>query len=210
MARNRNKRKTLVEQIQNEFDSRLAIGQSKKADKIIYARDDNGQILCDSLGKKIILKNDMTKEKIYSWGTYKAYLKHSCYFGKWCKETHNCKKIVDCRNYVNEYLKKLIEDGKSSYTIKLTAQALAKLYDCSAKDFIETPSRQRKNIVRSRETVAYDKHFSKKNNAELINFCECTGLRRAELKALRGTDLLEKDGSFFLHIHSATDRKSVV
>ena len=204
MSRHREKRKTLVNQVQQVLDSKLAIGQSKKADKVMYQRDDDGKNICDELGEKMVLQPDLTKEKIYSWSTYKAYLKHNCYFVKWCKDEHSCRKLSDCRAYIDEYLKKLIDDGKSSYTIKLTAQALAKLYNCSVKDFIETPARKRKDIVRSRDVVKYDKHFSEKNNAELINFCKCTGLRRAELKALRGTDLLEKDSKFYLHVHSAT------
>lgn len=204
MARNRAKRKTLLLQVQENLDSKLAIGQSKKADKLVYARNETGEVLRDSEGKKIILKEDLTKAKIYSWNTYKTYLKHNNYFAQWCRETHNCKTLNQCQQYANEYIQKLIDDGKSASTIKMTVAALCKLYNVSSDSFIKTPDRQRKDIKRSRCEAVRDKNFSAKNNAELISFCRCTGLRRAELTHLVGTDLVEKDGKFYLHVHTAT------
>lgn len=196
MARNRAKRETLLKQIENNLNSKLAIGQSKKADKAKY--------LIDDFGNKTLVKEDETKDKIYSWSTYKTYLKHTNYFVQWCRETYNCKTLKQCEKHINEYLQKLIDENKSAYTIKMTACAIAKLYNCSSKDFIETPKRQRQNIKRSRFSTEREKHFSLKNNAELINFCRCTGLRRAELSQLRGTDLIEKDGKYFLNVHTNT------
>ena len=38
-----------------------------------------------------------------------------------------------------------------------------------------------------------DRHFSITNNDELIKFCKGTGLRRSELGALKGGDLLTKE-----------------
>ncbi len=204
MARNRAKKETLLRQIQNNLDSRLAIGESKKADKLKYLRDENQQLVRDKNGNKVIAHEDLTKKKIYSWSTYKTYLKHCNYFAQYCRENHNCKTLIQCKQYADEYLQKLIDDNKSASTIKMTVSALAKLYNCSSSDFIETPERKRKDIKRSRGKAVRDKNFSKTNNAELINFCRCTGLRRAELSQLRGTDLIEKDGQYFLHIHTAT------
>lgn len=40
-------------------------------------------------------------------------------------------------------------------------------------------------IKRSRNDVAYDKHFSKENNKDSVDFCKATGLRRSELKNIR-------------------------
>lgn len=204
MARNRAKKETLLKQIQNDLDKKLAIGQSKRNDKMKYLRDESGELVRNSDGQKIIIQEDLTRGKIYSWSTYKTYLKHSNYFAQWCRDTYNCKTLSQCEKYVNEYLQKLIDENKSAYTIKTTSAALAKLYNCSTTDFIETPKRHRENIKRSRETTVRDKHFSVKNNAELINFCQCTGLRRAELKQLRGSDLIEKDGKFYVNVTRAT------
>ncbi|MCD8378104.1 MAG: hypothetical protein LUB59_04870 [Candidatus Gastranaerophilales bacterium] len=204
MARNRTKKKNLFQQMKETLDGKLAIGQSKKADKIIYQRDENGSVVKDKNGEKIILKEDETKDKIYSWNTYRTYLRHDKYFVNWCREEKGCKNLSQCRSYADEYLQKLIDENKSASTIKMTVSAIGKLYGESSDDFIKTPERHRKDIKRSRGVAVRDKHFSEKNNAELISFCRCTGLRRAELEHLKGSDLVEEDGKFYLHVHTAT------
>lgn len=200
MARNRTKKKTLVKQIEEIFNSKLTIGESKKNDKPIYARDENGKILKDTNGNKIYIQKDLTLNKIYSWDTYKSYMKHANYFAKWCREKYKINDIKKAKQYVNEYLQERIDADLSTYTVKLDAQALAKLYGCRATDFIKTPSRERAKITRSREVAARDKHFSETKNKNLITFCKCTGLRRAELKQIRGTDLINNNGKYYLKI----------
>ena len=182
--------KSLTEQVKENLNSKLAIGESKYESK---------------------LKNAHT-EKIYSWSTYKAYLKHCCYFVKWCKEQpadehigHKVRTLEECRSFVEKWIQAEMDRGQSPYTIKLEVCALAKLYGCSTRDFdIITPERKRSNITRSRGTAERDKNFSEKNNADLITFCKCTGLRRGELSQIRGNDLIEKDGNYFLHITKNT------
>ena len=189
MARNKIG-KSLVQQVKENLNSKLAIGESKYEAK---------------------LKNAHT-EKIYSWSTYKAYLKHCCYFVKWCKEQpaderigHKVRTLEECRLFVEKWIQAEMDRGQSPYTLKLELSSLAKLYGCSTKDFdIVTPQRKRSNITRSRGTAERDKNFSEKNNADLITFCKCTGLRRGELSQIRGTNLMEKDGNYFLHITKNT------
>lgn len=165
-------KKSLVCQVSENLNSKLAIGQSKHQDKI------NG--VCSA-------------EKIYSYGTYNAYLQQCIQFVRWCKSAHNCKTLKDCRNYADEYLKMNIERGLSPYTMKLQVSALCKLYACSSTDFIPTPPRKRKNITRSRNTNI-------KCNTEFERFCLCTGLRRREITALRGSALIEENGQYYIKV----------
>ena len=189
MARNKIG-KSLVQQVKENLNSKLAIGESKYEAK---------------------LKNAHT-EKIYSWSTYKAYLKHCCYFVKWCKEQpaddsigHKVRTLEECRSFVEKWIQAEMDRGQSPYTLKLELSSLAKLYGCSTRDFdIITPQRKRSNITKSRGTAEHDKNFSEKNNADLITFCKCTGLRRGELSQIRGNDLIEKEGNYFLHITKNT------
>ena len=167
-------KKSLICQVSENLNSKLAIGQSKHSDKI----------------NKI-----SSKDKIYSYGTYNAYLQQCIHFVKWCKQAHKCKALADCRCYVDEYLKKNIDTNKSPYTIKLQASALAKLYGCTAYDFINTPKRLRKNIKRSRATQINAK-------SDFERFCICTGLRRREITALRGSALVENAGQFYIQIYN--------
>ena len=167
-------KKSLICQVSEKLKSKLAIGESKHQDKI------------DGVS---------SSEKIYSFGTYNAYLQQSVQFVKWCKVKHKCKTLNECRNYADEYLKQNIDKGLSPYTLKLQVSALCKLYGCSSSDFISTPPRKRKHITRSRNTNI-------KCNTEFERFCLCTGLRRREITALRGTALIEENGQYYIAVHN--------
>lgn len=182
--------KSLIRQVKEAFDSKLAIGQSK-----YYAK----------------LNGTHTKY-IFSWETYRSYLKHGCYFVRWTKEQeidkvlgHKPRTLEECRRFAEKWVQYGINRGLSAYTIKLQLSALAKLYGCSTRDFdIQTPLRKREDIKRSRGIAARDKHFSLKENSELVTFCKCTGLRRAELEQIRGTDLIIHEGRLCLDIKHGT------
>lgn len=157
--------------------------------------------------------DDVDYKYIYTWKTYQAYIKHCCYFLDWCKENHGCSKTLkQCRQYVPEWIKS--RRGLSASTQKLDVAALSKLYRChhgrGQKPFkdVETDTRRRVNIKRSRGDAVRDKHFSEKNNADLITFCKCSGLRRAELQDLRFEDfrLAAPDGNEGpgLYVHRST------
>lgn len=180
MARNRIKLGSLVKQVQTALDDKLAIGQSKHLDKF----------------------KGVANEKIYSWETYRSYMKHCNYFVNYCKTEYNCKTLEECRIHVNEWLQS--RTGLSAYTQKLEASALAKMYGCSTKDFIKTGTRKRANITRSRGDKIRDKHFSEEKHKDLIKFCKSTGLRRAELEALTGDKLIQKDGKYFIKVNIAS------
>lgn len=130
---------------------------------------------------------------IYTWKTYQAYMKHCCYFVRWCKENHGCKTLKECRQHVPEW----IESRRS-----LSASTQKPFRD------VETDTRRRADIKRSRGDAIRDKHFSEKNNADLIIFCRCSGLRRAEIQDLRYEDfrLAAPDGSAGpgLYVHRST------
>ena len=167
-------KKSLVCQVSENLKSKLAIGESKHNDKI------NGI---------------ESRNKIYSFGTYNAYLQQSVQFVKWCKTKHKCKTLDECKQYADEYLKLNIDKGMSPYTLKLQVAALCKLYSCSSTDFIPTPPRKRKNITRSRNTNI-------KCTTDFERFCLCTGLRRREITALRGTALFEENGQYYIAVHN--------
>ena len=179
--KNKPNRGSLVKQVQDTLDAKLQIGRKKKPDKIA----------------------GISQNYIYSWETYHSYLKHCCYFVKWCKENHGCKTIEQCKVYASEWMK--TREHLSVYTQKMEASALVKLYGCTLEELnIHTAARQRKDITRSRNAVKRDRHFSESNHAELVAFCRATGLRRAELQALRGTALYQDSSGYYLHITSGS------
>lgn len=146
--------------------------------------------------KKEAEANGTARDKIFSFSTYQAYWKHTKYFIKFIKETHpECTTLKSAKKYVNEWLQQRTEEGLSAWTIHLEAKAMGKLYGIDPEDenYFQPPKRNRQDITRSRTDRVRDRHFSKTNNDELIKFCKGTGLRRGELKALKGGDLLSKE-----------------
>jgi len=82
MARKREKKhESLVHQVEGKLKSKLAIGQSKQTDKktehglLKEKRKENPKAM-------LSYKEHITVHKIYSWGTFRDYQKHACYFVK--------------------------------------------------------------------------------------------------------------------------------
>jgi integrase len=173
----------LVDQVKQALDSKLAIGRSKHQDK-----------LSEKQSKEI------TSNYIYCWETFRSYLKHGCYFVLWCKEKYRCKTLEQCRIHVDEWMDS--RSALSASTQKLEASSLAKIYGCSTVEFIKTDERLRANIKRSRGKKKRDAHFSETKNLELVELCKSTGLRRAELSALKGNCLKEEDGTLYIIVRS--------
>lgn len=165
--------KTLHQQAYEKLTSMQAFGESKKE----------------------AMENETDKDKIFSFNTYKSYWKHIKYFIKYIQEKYpNCTTMKKAKKYVNEWLQKRENEGLSAYTIHLEAKALGKYYGISPddEDYYNPPKRRREDIKRSRGDAKRDKHFSKKNNDELIKFCKGTGLRRTELEKIKGCDIISK------------------
>ena len=190
MGRNK-PNKSLIQQVKENLDSKLAIGQSKYLAKLE--------------GKHT--------EGIFSWSSYRSYLKFSCVFVKWAKSQpvdqslgHKPRNLEECKIFAAKWLKNEIDRGMSPYTVRLEASSIAKLYGCRSTDFgVELPPRRRQNIKRSRGVAIRDKNFSVIKNSDLVTFCRCTGLRRSELKEIRGTSLItESDGSLYLDVRKGT------
>lgn len=177
---------SLKRQIQEKYDSMLAIGQSKKTDKLA------GNVA----------------GRIYSWETYHSYMKHACYFADWAKQQpapedlgHKVRTLDEARRFVEAFLQNGIDRKLSAYTMQLQAAALAKLYGCHSTDFdVDLPKRSRANLTRSRGEKVRDANFNEGLHEELVRFCRCTGLRRGELEQIRGEDLREIDGKYYLEV----------
>ena len=131
------------------------------------------------------------RNAIFSYATFLTYLHSACQFGRWVQRVHHCHRLVDARRYVPEYLRMRIDQKLSAWTIHKDASALAKLYQCSYLDFgVKLPRRERKNRVKNRTNpLANDPEYEALVHY-ICEFCAATGLRRHELLALRGDDII--------------------
>lgn len=179
-------RHSLIKQTQDRFQKMCSFGRSKHADKL------NGGI----------------KEHIYSYDTYRTYLKQSCQFVKYCREKHHCHTLKECRQYVPEYMEQ--RSGLSAWTQQLDIAALNKLFGTSGAELgYKAPARHRQQIIRSREGAARDKNFNEnlEYNSVIARFARSTGLRRAELSRVRGEQLFEENGTYYLRLDQHTGTK---
>lgn len=172
--RNKSYSKTLHQQAYDRLTGMQAFGESKK---------------------EAMAKGE-ERYKIFSYSTYHTYWKHTKYFIQYIKENHpECTTLKSSKKYVNEWLQMRVDQGLSAWTIQTEAKALGKLYGIQPddEDYFKPPKRNRADIKRSRSDCVRDRHFSKTNNDELIKFCQGTGLRRSELTALKGSDLVTRE-----------------
>ena len=185
----RERRKNLKMQVNDALQSLCCFGQSKHAAK----------------------QAGTASQGIYSFGTYHTYQQQCHRYCEWVKAVHpGTKTLADARQYVDEYIATMIDTGLSPFTIKTATSALAKLYQCKTTDFRDTPARSRANITRSRRAVARDKDFDESlpENARLARFCCACGLRRGELKALKGSWYVERpDGTAYIDLTKTSATK---
>lgn len=163
-------KKSLVRQVQENLQEKLhrGIGTSRHEAK----------------------QSHTTADKIFSYNTFKTYMKANIGFVNFCKENYGCKTLDDCRPHVDEFIQHRISNGVSSFTLKMETSAIGKLFGVSTTVFCPTPSRHRSAVVRSRGVKGMDRHFSEKNNQKLVDFCRATGLRRMEVANCRGSHLV--------------------
>lgn len=147
-------------------------------------------------------KEDLTKNRIYSFKTYHTYKEQSLRFANFLKEKHpEILKIQKVKvEHVNEYLQSMIDDGISAYSISTAKAAIAKVLKRPSTDFIATPSRHRRAIKRSRYETVRDKHISEETESRFAKITSGTGLRRSELEKVRGKDLHFFHGKYYLKV----------
>jgi len=171
-------RRTPTDEARKVLRSKRAYGESRHEDKI-QGRDTFG--------------------KIYSFDSFKTYVKQSSYFTRWCEEAYGCKNLEECEPHIEEYLAKIEADGLSAHTIKTRAAAIGKVYGRSVLADVKTPTRNRADIQRSRGEAERDGGFSEERNKAIVRFAKGTGLREHELKGVRGTQLtVDQDGNTWI------------
>lgn len=149
--------------------------------------------------------NASTQDKIYSENTFLTYKRQFKYFADWLEQVHpEVKTLDEARLFVDDYLKELIEKGKSPSSISTAKSGIAKVFQVGAEQFIATPERTRAGIKRSRFDVKQDSHVSNKTEERLSKFTSATGLRREEMKRIEADDLFFKGGKAYLSVTKGT------
>ena len=147
--------------------------------------------------------------KIFSHSTFKAYLGVSLRFAEWVKDAHGCRTLEEARAYMSEYLNKRINEGKSAWTLRLDAAALAKLYGIKSTELgVILPRRNLADVKQHRGSKAASQ-FSESKNQDLVDFCRSCGLRRHEVEQVRPYDVWQdSDGVTIVHVRQGKGGRS--
>lgn len=148
------------------------------------------------------LNGEDTTKKIYSIQSFKSYVNHSKQFAKFCAE-NGCRNTKQAEKYITKFLDHLKEAGYSAASQATYKSTLTKLFDKEIE--YQTDKRERANITNNRGQSKAS--FSEKLNKDLVNFCKNTGLRRHEVQKVKGTDLQEKNGIYYVHVISGKGGK---
>ena len=125
--------------------------------------------------------------------TRKTYNRCFSLFVKYCRQTHpDCKSNTEAVQYVQEYADHLMRTGYTASTIHTYIAAVCSFYNISLEN-IKKPKRYTADNLRGR---SYNDRFERNDNdlknpkySRLVEFQKVVGIRRSELKRLRGGDI---------------------
>lgn len=184
------KKRSNIRQVFERLMRMCAFGESKHSDK----KRNHGKPM---------------RNKIYSRKTFETYLAICCRFARWVKDTYGCNDMDKAIRYVAAYLRWRIAKGKSAWTLRTEASALAKLYQCSARDFgVKLPARRGQDVTQHRRGRWLGR-FDPAAYKDLMAFCLSCGLRRHEVIKVRPQDVsMDAQGRAIIHVSQGKGGKA--
>lgn len=137
---------------------------------------------------------------IYATRTYETYREQGKYFAVYAKQ-RECKTLDEAKAVVPDYLKSLIDAGKSGYSVRTAASAIGKVYGVNYSTFgVEMPDRKRSEIKNNRGESKMLAHYNAETVEKYASILRCIGLRRSEALLARGADLMQEDGKYYIWV----------
>ena len=129
-------------------------------------------------------ENNKTRQ-IYTF----AYRK----FVDYCRKEHNSKSKEECEKHIEDYINFLTEKGVSASTLHTYLASICVYHNIPMQIF-KKPKRYTAEYKRGRidngKTKRKDNDLENERYKRLVEFQKCVGLRRNELKHLRGCDFV--------------------
>ena len=138
------------------------------------------QIMQTAIEKLAKYQNDVTR-KMYTC-QFKSYV-------KFCREHFNVRTFEDCREHIQDYSNYLQAENYTASTIHTYLAAVCTVFEVNL-GMVEKPVRHVADYIRGRSI----KNIDSKNDLEnpqwyyIVEFQRCVGIRRDELKRLKGSD----------------------
>lgn len=144
---------------------------------------------------------------IYALNTLKTYKKQLGYFIDYCYDK-DVRTYDEAKQEITNYLDYCKEKGLSAWTISTRCNAICKAFDMRSEELdYKLPVRHRADITRSRGIAERDSHFSAEKNEQLIELCSAVGFRRDELAHCKGSNLVQMNGEYYVHLGKAEHTK---
>lgn len=138
------------------------------------------QIMQTAIEKLAKYQNDVTR-KMYT-RQFKSYV-------KFCREHFNVRTFEDCREHIQDYSDYLQTGNYTASTIHTYLAAVCAVYEINLET-IQKPTRHTADYIRGRSI----KNIDSKNDldspawSDIVEFQRRVGIRRDELKRLKGSD----------------------
>jgi integrase len=187
------KRRSIVRQVLDRFDSLMATGESRHTAKLA-AWTAGGRTWSVSDGR------------LDAFRTRKGYQAIVLRLVNWCTTALGLRfralSELDERaeELVARYLAEGLAAGKSAWTLKSERSAFRLFFGRrNLAACVRLPARRRADITRSRRAAIRDTQFDPAHWRELITFLDATGLRRSEVARVRVRDVYD-DADGYLHV----------
>ena len=146
------------------------------------------EIMQTAIGNLEKYQNDVTR---------KTYTRQIKLYIKFCREHFDCRSFEDCKNYIQDYSNYLQAENYTASTIHTYLAAVCVVFETNLGT-IEKPTRHVADYTRGRNTM----NISAKNDLDnpawsyIVEFQKRVGIRRDELKRLRGDDFSTDESGY--------------
>ena len=148
------------------------------------------QIMQDAIRILDKYQHDLTRQQ---------YIRDFKRFVKYCREKHNCRNLEECKKFIQEYVNYLTNEKQlSASTIHTYLSSICSVYNIQLSRF-NKPVRHCAEYIRGRSQKLYpdsSQDFFMMKNQRLYLFQKAVGLRRNELRNLRGNDFLIDESGY--------------
>lgn len=164
-----------------------------------------------SVSQKLFFEGKDFFKKYENKTTQNCYVRNFKRFIQYCREFHKVQNLSDCKAHIQNYINYLVEvKGMTPSTVH-TYITPASLYFNTCLDEYSKPKRCTADYTRGRSyngRIEHSgNHMDNPRYQRLVSFQREVGLRRAELKRLKGADLiLDEFGYYSIRVKSKGGR----
>lgn len=165
--------------------------QQTQSERSIRGKELKEQGLTGKEYQRALDNINKSDDKLYMDKTFQDYKRICEKFADYVIEQAGTRRITieDSRQYIQPYIDKLIEEGKSpSYQKKILA-GICKGTNSKMRDYYHQEVNYAKQTLRKHEQSSIHKNYNEKKHKDILDLNKCIGIRRSELKDLKTNNI---------------------